>query len=97
MAAISGDPMRRHRDELSSLVEVQHSHGLGNSIRGKGRSLVLAVVFAGGSLELICRSQLYRHLSTTGTWFTNPDFDELGKSFGIPVHHLSSEPTAGAQ
>ena len=70
---------------------------VGNYIRGKGRSVLLAVVFEGGSFELIRRSQLYGHLSTTGTWFTNPDFDDLGKSFGIPVHHRSSEPTAGAQ
>jgi len=43
-------------DELSSLVEVQHRHALANYV---SRSLVPAVVSAGGSLELIRRSLLY--------------------------------------
>ena len=51
---------------------------------------VLVVVFADESLELIRLSQVAAGLPEVGTTFTNPDWQALGRAFGIPVHELES-------
>jgi acetolactate synthase-1/2/3 large subunit len=51
---------------------------------------LLVVVFADESLELIRLSQVAAALPEVGTTFTNPDWQALGRAFGIPVHELES-------
>jgi acetolactate synthase I/II/III large subunit len=51
---------------------------------------VLIVVFADSKLELIRRSQARRGLPESGTSFSNPDFTELGRAFGIPAAQVES-------
>jgi acetolactate synthase-1/2/3 large subunit len=51
---------------------------------------LLVVVFADESLELIRLSQVAAGLPEVGTTFTNPDWQALGRAFGIPVHELES-------
>jgi acetolactate synthase-1/2/3 large subunit len=49
---------------------------------------LLVVVFADESLELIRLSQVAAGLPEVGTTFTNPDWQALGRAFGIPVHEV---------
>jgi acetolactate synthase-1/2/3 large subunit len=51
---------------------------------------LLVVVFADESLELIRLSQVAAGLPEVGTTFTNPDWQALGRAFGIPVLELES-------
>ncbi len=51
---------------------------------------ILIIVFADNRLELIRRSQVRRGLPESGTSFTNPDFIELGRAFGIPAARVES-------
>jgi len=48
------------------------------------------VVFADESLELIRRSQLRRGVPTEGTSFENPDFEAIGRAFGVTVEEVDS-------
>jgi acetolactate synthase-1/2/3 large subunit len=49
---------------------------------------LLVVVFADESLELIRLSQVAAGLPEVGTTFTNPDWQALGRAYGIAVHEL---------
>ena len=51
---------------------------------------ILVVVFADESLELIRLSQVAAGLPEVGTTFANPDWQALGRAFGIPVHELET-------
>jgi acetolactate synthase-1/2/3 large subunit len=51
---------------------------------------LLVVVFLDGKLELIRRAQAKRHVPYAGTSFLNPDFEALGRAFGIATHRVGS-------
>jgi acetolactate synthase-1/2/3 large subunit len=51
---------------------------------------LVVVVFADGTLELIRRAQTRRQVPYVGTSFTNPDFEALGRAFGIGTHRVAS-------
>jgi acetolactate synthase I/II/III large subunit len=51
---------------------------------------LLLVVFADRSLELIRRAALRRELEPRGTSFANPDFQAIGKAYGIDARQVTS-------
>jgi acetolactate synthase-1/2/3 large subunit len=51
---------------------------------------LLIVVFADESLELIRLAQARAGVSEVGTTFANPDWQALGRAFGIPVHEVEA-------
>jgi acetolactate synthase-1/2/3 large subunit len=51
---------------------------------------LLMVVFADGRLELIRRAQARRKVPYAGTSFGNPDFEALGRAFGIATYRANS-------
>ena len=51
---------------------------------------VIVVVLVDGSLELIRRAQQRRGVAAVGTSFGNPDFEALGRAFGISTYRACS-------
>ena len=51
---------------------------------------LLIVVLVDGTLELIRRAQVRRHVPFEGTSFGNPDFEALGRAFGVSTFRAGS-------
>jgi acetolactate synthase-1/2/3 large subunit len=51
---------------------------------------LIVVVFVDGTLELIRRAQVRRQVPFAGTSFANPDFELLGRAFGITTYQAGS-------